>query len=69
MGPEGLDYGMTRAHLKRIRALEKENRLLKKLHFLVTSTFFKFFKKNQDQIGNNLYICTLKIKEYLDGNK
>lgn len=31
MGEEGLDYGMTKAHLKRIRALEKENRLLKEL--------------------------------------
>jgi putative transposase len=31
MGEEGLDYGMTKAHLKRIRELEKENRLLKEL--------------------------------------
>lgn len=31
MGEEGLDYGMTKAHLKRIRALEKENRLLREL--------------------------------------
>jgi len=31
MGKEGLDYGMTKAHLKRIRELEKENRLLKEL--------------------------------------
>jgi len=31
MGDEGLDYGMTKAHLKRIRELEKENRLLKEL--------------------------------------
>ena len=31
MGEEGLDYGMTKAHLKRIRQLEKENRLLKEL--------------------------------------
>lgn len=31
MGEEGLDYGMTKAHLKRIRFLEKENRLLKEL--------------------------------------
>jgi putative transposase len=31
MGEEGLDYGMTKAHLKRIRSLEKENRLLREL--------------------------------------
>ena len=31
MGEEGLDYGMTKAHLKRIRSLEKENRLLRGL--------------------------------------
>ena len=31
MGEEGLTYGMTKAHLKRIRELEKENRLLKEL--------------------------------------
>ena len=31
MGEEGLDYGMTKAHLKRIRELEKENKLLKEL--------------------------------------
>ena len=31
MGEEGLDYGMTKAHLKRIRNLEKENKLLKEL--------------------------------------
>ena len=31
MGEEGLDYGMTKAHLKRIRILEKENKLLKEL--------------------------------------
>lgn len=31
IGEEGLDYGMTKAHLKRIRQLEKENRLLKEL--------------------------------------
>jgi len=31
MGEEGLDHGMTKAHLKRIRSLEKENRLLKEL--------------------------------------
>ena len=31
MGQEGLDYGMTKAHLKRIRELEKENKLLKEL--------------------------------------
>lgn len=31
MGEDGLDYGMTKAHLKRIRQLEKENRLLKEL--------------------------------------
>jgi len=31
MGEEGLDYGMTKEHLKRIRALEKENRILKEL--------------------------------------
>lgn len=31
MGEQGLDYGMTKAHLKRIRTLEKENKLLKEL--------------------------------------
>lgn len=31
MGEEGLDYGMTKAQLKRIRDLEKENKLLKQL--------------------------------------
>ena len=31
MGEEGLDYGMTKSHLKRIRQLEKENRLLKQI--------------------------------------
>lgn len=31
MGEEGLDYGMTKAHLKRIRQLEKENQLLKQI--------------------------------------
>ncbi len=31
MGEEGLDYGMTKAHLKRIRQLEKENLLLKQI--------------------------------------
>ena len=31
MGEEGLDYGMTKALLKRIRELEKENKLLKEL--------------------------------------
>ena len=31
MGEDGLTYGMTKAHLKRIRELEKENRLLKEL--------------------------------------
>ncbi|RMG78469.1 MAG: transposase [Bacteroidetes bacterium] len=31
MGEEGLKHGMTKAHLKRIRELEKENRLLKEL--------------------------------------
>ena len=31
MGEQGLDYGMTKAHLKRIRQLEKENRTLKEL--------------------------------------
>ncbi len=31
MGEEGLDYGMTKAQLKRIRQLEKENKLLKQI--------------------------------------
>ena len=31
MGEEGLNHGMTKAHLKRIRHLEKENKLLKEL--------------------------------------
>jgi putative transposase len=31
MGEEGLNHGMTPEHLKRIRELEKENRLLKQL--------------------------------------
>ena len=31
MGVEGLDYGMTKPQLKRIRELEKENRMLKEL--------------------------------------
>ncbi len=31
MGEEGLDYGMTKSHLKRTRQLEKENRILKEL--------------------------------------
>jgi len=31
MGEEGLNHGMTKAHLKRIRKLEKENRLLKEI--------------------------------------
>ncbi len=31
MGEEGLQHGMTPAHLKRIRQLEKENQLLKQL--------------------------------------
>ncbi|MDA3909780.1 MAG: transposase [Bacteroidales bacterium] len=31
MGPEGFKHGMTPAQLKRIRELEKENRLLKEL--------------------------------------
>ena len=31
MGEEGLDYGMTKAQLKRIRQLEKENKMLKEL--------------------------------------
>jgi putative transposase len=31
MGEEGLDYGMTKEHLKRIRELEKENKLLKQI--------------------------------------
>ncbi len=31
MGEEGLDYGMTKAQLKRIRELEKENKLLKQI--------------------------------------
>lgn len=31
MGVEGLQYGMTPEHLKRIRQLEKENQLLKQL--------------------------------------
>ena len=31
MGEEGLTHGMTKAHLKEIRRLEKENNLLKKL--------------------------------------
>ncbi len=31
MGEEGLDHGMTKAQLKRIRELEKENQMLKEL--------------------------------------
>lgn len=31
MGEEGLDHGMTKPQLKRIRELEKENRMLKEL--------------------------------------
>ena len=31
MGEEGLNYGMTKEHQKRIRKLEKENKLLKEL--------------------------------------
>ena len=31
MGEEGLDYGMTKPQLKRIRELEKENQMLKEL--------------------------------------
>jgi putative transposase len=31
MGEDGLDYGMTKEHLKRIRELEKENKLLKQI--------------------------------------
>lgn len=31
MGEEGLQHGMTKQHLKRIRQLEKENSLLKQL--------------------------------------
>jgi putative transposase len=31
MGSEGLDHGMTKEHLKRIRDLEKENKALKEL--------------------------------------
>ncbi len=31
MGEEGLNHGMTPAHLKRIRELEKENKLLKEI--------------------------------------
>ncbi len=31
MGEEGLNYGMTKAQLKRIRQLEKENKMLKEL--------------------------------------
>ncbi len=31
MGVEGLQHGMTPAHLKRIRELEKENKMLKQL--------------------------------------
>ena len=31
MGEDGLNHGMTKAHLKEIRRLEKENDLLKKL--------------------------------------
>lgn len=31
MGEEGLDYGMTKAQLKRIRELEKENKILKEI--------------------------------------
>jgi putative transposase len=31
MGEEGLQHGMTPAHLKRIRELEKENTMLKQL--------------------------------------
>lgn len=31
MGEEGLTHGMTPAHLKRIRALEKENQKLKEI--------------------------------------
>lgn len=31
MGEEGLNHGMTKSHLKRIRKLEKENRLLKEI--------------------------------------
>ena len=31
MGEQGLKHGMTPAHLRRIRALEKENKMLKEL--------------------------------------
>lgn len=31
MGEEGLDHGMTKAHLKRIRELERENSKLKEI--------------------------------------
>ena len=31
MGEDGLDYGMSKEHLKRIRELEKENKLLKQI--------------------------------------
>ena len=31
MGEDSLDYGMTKDHLKRIRELEKENKLLKQI--------------------------------------
>ncbi len=31
MGEEGLEHGMNRAHLKRIRELEKENQKLKEI--------------------------------------
>ncbi|MFV0247885.1 MAG: hypothetical protein ACK5H1_02840 [Tenacibaculum sp.] len=72
MGEEGLSHGMTPAHLKQIRELEKENQKLKELvaeERLAGKLKDELLKNiNQDaKNNNNLFNLSLSYKQLTSG--